>query len=126
MLKSLLLAGLATILTTLPGLAENWVRVTRDQSGTDYYIDAESVQGSNVTYLFWYMSVNPKPDEQGIVATKTYISISCPLRGSRRLLTTSFNAQGELVDRKELGDDEPLQIFAEGSVGERLWKFVCK
>jgi hypothetical protein len=127
MLKTLLLIGVATIFTALPAAAEKWVLVARDRGGTDYYIDSESVQRSNdVTYLFWYMSVNPKPDEKGIVAQKSRVSMSCPLRGWRRQAIASFNAQGELVSREEFSDNEPLQFFSNGSVGEGLWKFVCK
>ena len=127
MLKTLVLALLASVLTALPAAAENWVLVARGEAGTDYYIDAESVEeGSNSTYLFWRMSVSSKPDEKGIVATKTYVSMSCPLQGWRRKAYANFNAQGELVNREDLGDTEPLQFFTSGSVGEALWKFVCK
>lgn len=77
--RILLLVLVATILTALPALAENWVLVTRDDKGTDYYIDTESVQGSNGTYLFWRMAVQAKPNESGIVAEKTFVSMSCPL-----------------------------------------------
>jgi hypothetical protein len=127
MLKTLFMIGVATILTTLPAAAEKWVFVGRTQDKTDYYIDSESVQRSNdVTYLFWYMAVNPKPDEKGIVAQKSFVSMSCPLRGWRQQAIASFNAQGELVSREEFGDNEPLQFFTDGSVGQSLWKFVCQ
>ncbi len=128
-IKTLLFAGVATVttlLTTLPALAENWVLVSRRQSGVDDYIDTESVQGNNGTYLFWWMSVSPKPDENGIVATKTYLSMSCPLQGFRIKAIASFNRYGELVTRSDLGETEPLQFFTSGSVGEGLWKFVCQ
>lgn len=78
MLKILLLTGIATIFSAFPALADNWVLVTRDRSGTDY-IDTQSVQGNKDTYLFWRMSISSEPDEQGIVATKTYVSMNCPL-----------------------------------------------
>ncbi len=127
MLKTLILVGFTTIFTAVPALAENWVFVARDKGGTDYYIDTESVQANNPsTYLLWNMSVSPEPDSQGIVATKTYVSMSCPLRGWRRLIYAKFNAQGELVNREDLGENEPLEFFSTGSVGEGLWKFVCK
>jgi hypothetical protein len=127
MLKTLLLIGVATIFTALPAAAEKWVLVARDRGGTDYYIDAESVQHTNnVTYLFWYMSVNSKPNEKGIMAEKSFVSMTCPLRGWRRQAIASFNAQGELLSREEFGDNEPLQFFTDGSIGEGLWKFVCK
>jgi hypothetical protein len=126
--RILLLALIATFVTALPALAENWALVTRDDQGTDYYIDTESVekQNQNSTYLFWRMSVRAKPDEKGLVAEKTFVSMSCPLRAWRRKAEASFNAQGELVNREEFGEDEPLQFFRDGTVGERLWKFVCK
>lgn len=124
--RILLLALFATLMTALPALAENWVLVTRDDQGTDYYIDTESVQGSNNTYLFWRMAVLAKPNETGIVAEKTFVSMSCPLRGWRRKAVARFNAQAELVNREEFGENEPLQFFMDGTVGERLWKFVCK
>lgn len=125
--KILLFVLVATTLTALPALAENWVLVTRDKNGIDYYIDTESIQkqGSNGSYLFWRMSVRGKPDENGIVAEKTFVSMSCPLRGWRPKAVAQFNAQGELINRAELGDDEPLQFFTTSSVGNRLWKFVC-
>lgn len=127
MLKTLFLALLASLLTALPAAAENWVLVARGEGETDYYIDTESVaEGSNGTYLFWRMSVSSQPDQNGIVATKTYVSMSCPLQGWRRKAYASFNGQGELVSREDLGDTEPLQFFTSGSVGEALWKFVCK
>ena len=127
MFKTCFLAFVVSVLTALPAAAENWVLVARGEGETDYYIDAESVQeASNGTYLFWRMSVSSKPDEKGVVATKTYISISCPLQGWRRKAYASFNAQGELVNREEFSDTEPLQFFTSGSVGEALWKFVCK
>lgn len=124
--RILLLVLFATLMTALPALAENWILVTRDDQGTDYYIDTESVQGSNNTYLFWRMAVRAKPNETGIVAEKTFVSMSCPLRGWRRKAVASFNAQAELVSREEFGENEPLQFFMDGTVGERLWKFVCK
>ena len=126
--RILLLVLVATVLTARPALAENWVLVTRDDKGTDYYIDTESVQpeGSNGTYLFWRMSVQAKPDENGIVAEKTFVSISCPLKGWRRKAIARFNRQGELVNREEVGEDEPLQFFMDGTVGEKLWQFVCE
>jgi hypothetical protein len=126
--RILLFVVVATVLTALPALADNWVLVTRDDKGTDFYIDTESVQaqGSNESYWFWRMSVQAKPDENGIVAEKTFVSMSCPLRGWRRKAVASFNAQGELVNREEFGENEPLQFFRDGTVGERLWKFVCK
>ena len=125
--KILLFVLVATTLTALPALAENWVLVTRDQNETDYYIDTESIQeqGRNGSYLFWRMSVRAKPDENGIVAEKTFVSMSCPLRGWRPKAVAQFNAQGELISRSELGDEQPLQFFTNGSVGEGLWKFVC-
>lgn len=126
MLKSLLCAGVATVLTALPVLAENWVLVARSENGTDHYIDTESVQGSDNTYLFWWMSVNSEPDERGVVAEKTYISMSCPLRGFRVKAFARFNARGELINRGESSENEPLQFFSSDSTGEGLWKFVCK
>jgi hypothetical protein len=126
--KILLFVLFATTLTALPAFAENWVLVTRARNGTDYYIDAESVQdsSSNGTYLFWHMSVQGKPDENGIVAEKTFVSMSCLLGSWRRKAVARFNARGELVSRAELGEDEPLQFFTNGSVGERMRKFVCQ
>lgn len=127
MLKTLLLSCAATVFTALPALADNWVLVTRGEGGTEYYIDTESVQeGNNGYYLFWRMTVSPKPDEKGIVAEKTFVSMSCPLRAWRRLVYARFNALGELVEREDLGENEPLQFFTSGSVGEGLWKYVCK
>jgi hypothetical protein len=124
--RILLLVFFATLTTALPALAENWVLVTRDDKRTDYYIDTESVQGSNNTYLFWRMAVRAKPNETGIVAEKTFVSMSCPLRAWRRKAVARFNAQSELVNREEFGENEPLQFFMDGTVGESLWKFVCK
>lgn len=124
--RILLLALFATLMTALPALAENWVLVTRDDQGTDYYIDTESVQGSHNTYLFWRMAVRAKPNEAGIVAEKTFVSMSCPLRAWRRKAVARFNAQAELLNREEFSENEPLQFFIDGTVGERLWKFVCK
>ncbi|MBD0343934.1 MAG: hypothetical protein ICV63_03695 [Coleofasciculus sp. Co-bin14] len=57
------------------------------------------------------MAVNPKPDEKGIVAQKSFVSMSCPPRGWRQQAIASFNAQGELVSREEFGDNEPLQFL---------------
>lgn len=125
MFKISLLALVVTTLTVLPATAENWVLVTRSRDGTDYFIDTESVQENHETRLFWRMSVNPKPDEQGIVVQKTYISMSCPLRSWRRKAIANFNTVGELISREEFNDTEPLQFFTPGSVGESLWKFVC-
>ncbi|WP_155897980.1 surface-adhesin E family protein [Allocoleopsis franciscana] len=124
--RILFLVFFASLMTALPALAENWVLVTRDEQGTDYYIDTESVQGSNGTYLFWRMAVRAKPDEMGIVAEKTFVSMSCPLQGWRRKAVARFNAQSELVNREEFGENEPLQFFMDGTVGQRLWKFVCR
>lgn len=126
MLKTLFLVGFASVLTALPALAENWVLVARSDGGTEYYIDTESVQGSNGTYLFWRMSVNPRADENGVVAEKTYVSMSCPLQGWRPRLYVRFNAQGELISREDLGESEPLQFFTNGSVGEAVWSVVCE
>jgi hypothetical protein len=126
MLKSLLFASVISILTCLPALAENWVLVTRSRSDVDYYIDTESLQASNSTYLFWQMSVRSEPDVTGVVAEKSYISMSCPLRGFRVKVIARFNVQGELVNREEFGENEPLQFFTSDSIGEALWKSVCK
>jgi hypothetical protein len=52
--------------------------------------------------------------------------MSCPLRAWRRKAVASFNAQAELLNREEFSENEPLQFFMDGTVGERLWKFVCK
>lgn len=125
MLKSLFFALVTSILTSLPALAENWVLVTRSSSNIDYYIDTESIQSSNSTYLFWRMSVRSEPDESGVIAEKSYISMSCPLRGFRVKAIARFNAQGELVSREEFGENEPLQFFTSDSVGAALWKSVC-
>ena len=127
MLKTLFISLFTTVFICLPAFAENWVLVTRGEGGTEYYIDTESLrEGGNGNYLFWRMSISPASDEQGIVAEKTYVSMSCPLRAWRRLMYASFNARGELVEREDLGENEPLQFFTSGSVGEGLWKYVCE
>jgi hypothetical protein len=125
MLKTLFLALATTVITALPASAENWVLVTRGEHGTEHYIDTESLQQSDGKYLFWRMTISPEPDAQGIVAEKTYVSMICPLRAWRRLVYVSFNARGELVSQEDLGENEPLQFFTSGSVGEGLWKYVC-
>lgn len=126
MLKTLFLTVAATLVTALPAAAESWVFVTRSESGTEYFIDTESVQGRDGIYLFWRMSVLAKPNEQGILAQKTYVSMICPLRAWRQQAIAYFNTRGELVSREEFGEREPLQFFTFGSVGEGLWKFVCQ
>jgi recombinational DNA repair ATPase RecF len=72
------------------------------------------------------MAVRAKPNEAGIVAEKTFVSMSCPLRAWRRKAVARFDAQAELVNREEFSENEPLQFFMDGTVGESLWKFVCK
>lgn len=126
--KILLFGLVTTVVAALPAFAENWIIVASDNQGTSYYIDPESVQeqGNSSTYLFWWMSVRAKPDENGVVAEKTLVSMSCPLRGWRRKAVARFNDRGELISREEFAEAEPLLFFANGTVGERLWKFVCK
>ncbi|NER30049.1 MAG: hypothetical protein F6J89_21120 [Symploca sp. SIO1C4] len=125
MLKTLFLTGFTTILVTLPAAAENWVLVGIGQGEIQHYIDTESVRSSNGSFLLWRMSVLPKSDEKGILATKSYIYMICPLRAWQRRAYAHFNAQGKLLSREELGENQPLQFFTSGSVGEGLWKFVC-
>lgn len=126
MLKTLSLALAATLFTPIPVLAENWVLVTQGESGTQYYIDTESIERDRGTTRFWRMTVATEPDERGILAEKTYIAMICPLRAWRREAVARFNPQGQLINREEFSEDAPLQFFTSGSVGEGIWKFVCE
>lgn len=126
MLKTLPLALAATLLTPIPALAENWVLVAQSESGTQYYIDTESIDRDRGTTRFWRMKVAAEPDERGILAEKTYIAMICPLRAWRREAVARFTPQGQLIGREEFSDNAPLQFFTSDSIGEALWKFVCE
>jgi len=125
-LKCLILASITTFFTTLPAAADQWVFVARDHNDIDYYVDPEFVERRHNTVWFWQMSVFPEPDEKGILARKTYSAMICPLRAWRPVAIARFNVQGELITRTQLSDDEPLQFFTSGSVGEAIWKLVCQ
>ncbi|MEQ8959535.1 MAG: hypothetical protein RLP02_16710 [Coleofasciculus sp. C2-GNP5-27] len=70
------------------------------------------------------MSVFPEPDEPGLLARKTYTAMICPLRAWRPVAIARFIVQCDLINRTQLSDDEPLQFFTSGSVGEAIWKLL--
>jgi hypothetical protein len=54
------------------------------------------------------------------VAEKTFVSMSCPLRAWRRKAVARFNAQAELVNREEFGENDPAILYGRHG-GRKLW-----
>ncbi|MCC5666034.1 hypothetical protein LC653_19445 [Nostoc sp. CHAB 5784] len=106
-------------------LAADWVLVSEASDGTRIFIDNESYERRGAVAWYWRMREGVQPDETGVISTKSFDSTDCRNRTYRIRQLISYNSTGEVIFSMNDGDNEPLNKFVPGTVGESIFKAVC-
>ena len=115
-------------LSTLPSLVHaEWKKVSENVSGTEFYLDYESIRKHSGYIYVWRLDNHLKPNKNGVLSEKLYSEIDCK-RFRLKYLSGSFHSM-------PMGEGPALNItmsnlnewiyFPPDSVGEDILEMVC-
>ncbi|MGI8499526.1 MAG: surface-adhesin E family protein [Hassallia sp.] len=123
MFKQLAMTFLINLCFLSPAHAENWVLLGNTEGDNrPFYLDTDSIQGSNGYYQYWYSY--PDPDKNVIVSTR--FTIACRERMIRIIAGKQYTPNGRLIEAYNYGNNKkPLPILA-GSTASLVWETICR
>lgn len=121
-----LIAAAALVLAATPAFAANWVYMTTDVNGTDYYYDADTIQrsGNQVTvWLKWDHSSDKTVKERRKTSRHRFdcaertgtlldVIIYYPDGTSKSATWEAYEQEAELIAPDTLGEDRLLTVCA--------------
>ncbi len=119
MFKQLAIAFLMTLSFALPTYAENLVSVGKSENGISYYLDTDSIEGTNGYYNYWVIF----PYKKEIHRSRW--SIACRERRQRLIADKQYTLNGHLIASHNYGDSQKPVTIPVGSVASQAWEIIC-
>ena len=119
-----LLALLFSILISFNSYGE-WEKVTKNVSGSTYYIDMDTIKEHNGYVYDWELTDYLKPDGNGIMSAKLYKQSDCGVNREKHLLLVGYEQpMGEGSGKTMTPPDEWVYPTPD-SVGGIMLKYAC-
>jgi hypothetical protein len=115
-MKRGLIASIACLLVAQPALAEQWVHVVTSSEGESYYIDFDSVKGTEATRTMWQSRY------KGILLDRAKIEVNCSNDNLAITRLVEYDTYGNVVsDNTGYYSEETVP----STVGRMVVDFVC-
>ncbi len=121
----LAMACVAAFLGT-PAAAANWVYVTKNDSGTIYYYDADNIQRSGNQITAWQKWDHSADQSMKEREAKRLVRFDCAARTATQLSSIRYFADGTTKSLQLLESEQKTNIIAPETIGETLLEAVCK
>ena len=116
------------ILTSTNAFADyNWKKISTSPKGDNVYVDLTSIKRSGNNVYFLKLRDYLKPDQYGDLSNIIYHEVNCS--------NMEFKFLKDFYYTQPMGNGEPSTInnkmsewsvAPQGSIGETIFKFVCK
>jgi hypothetical protein len=118
-----------TILTLFPMTlyAANWFALNNVvTTKTVFFFDLDTVvkNGDQVTIWTKYVNDTNSPDSDGSYSTAQKVTYFCRNRTAQALSTSIYDQYGQFMRSNDI--PSPITDIVPGSIGESIWKIVCK
>ena len=117
----------STLMFSTPSYSE-WTGVSKNVSGTNYYVDFERIR-KHGGYVYWWDLVDKlKPDKNGDLSGKYYNQGDCKLFRYKNLSAFFYKGpmgKGTSENVEITGKHKDWQYFVPNSSGETILKSVC-
>lgn len=125
-MRKFLVALTALFVVSSPAAAANWVHLSADNDGGNYYADLDSVRIVGRYLSIWRRADHAKPDKFGDIQSKSLLYFDCANRTSAIKSWITYNAAGAVTGSKTY-DDYALTFdsIAPDTIGETWLNRLC-
>ncbi|UBF26346.1 hypothetical protein K9N68_33420 [Kovacikia minuta CCNUW1] len=115
-------------------LAADWVIVTTNSVGDQFFVDKSSIRRNADTIRYWEYRKFPQPNNafleetvsQPVYGTVIHWSVDCQSQVQRLRQVTAYNQDRQVIQKFSYGDSGSLAQPKAGSSAQKVVEYVCR